>query len=163
MVKCGVTYGGGRSAWTVSGCACGFGFCGGKCTTSGATCGEAMAERVGRCARESAAEDDAVDSVDSVRTRSTGVSGCMGSVAAECADDVDGRRKIVLVEKCLPGDADCAGVCTVRMLVGDVDAARMDGGDDESCACAASDETVSGARWPCPKDWPRMRGCGRSA
>jgi len=117
---------------------------------------------VGRCARDSAAEDDAVESVESVRTRSTGVSGCTGSVAAECEDDVDGRRKIVL-EKCLPGDPVCAGVCTVRMLVGDVDAARRGGGDDESCDCAASDETVRGAKWPWPKDWPRMRGCGRSA
>jgi hypothetical protein len=70
-----------------------------------------------------------VESVDKVRPRSMGVWGCMGSVAAECADDVDGRRKIAL-EKCLPGPGD--GVWTVRMLVGDVDAARPGGGDEES-------------------------------
>jgi hypothetical protein len=51
----------------------------------------------------------------------------MGSVAAECADDVDGRRKIAL-EKWFPGD----GVWTVRMLVGDVDTAQTGGGDEES-------------------------------
>ena len=126
----------------------------------------AAAARVGRCASdETAAEDDAdadaVESMDIARPRSTGVS---GSVATECADDVDGRRKIAL-EKCLPGPGDgvCIGVCTVRMLVGDVDVARPGGGEEESCACAASDETISGARIPRPKDWPRMSGCGRSA
>lgn len=54
------------------------------------------------------------------------------------------------------------GVCTVRMLVGDVDAA-WNGGDDDSCTCAASGVTLSGARCPWPKDWPRMSGCGRRA
>jgi hypothetical protein len=160
MVKCGVTYGGGRSACEVSGWACGP--WGGKCTTSGAFGGVAVAARVGRCASdETAAEDDAdaVESMDIARPRSTGVS---GSVATECADDVDGRRKIAL-EKCLPGDGVCSWVCTVRMLVGDVDAARPGGGEEESCACAASDETMSGARIPWPKDWPRISGCGRSA
>jgi len=121
-----------------------------------------MDPRVGRCARdESAAEDEAVESVDMVRPRSMGVRGVTGSVATECADEVDGRRKIAW-EKCLPGDAVCGGVWTVRMLVGDVDT-RPDGGDEESWACAASDETLSGARCPWPKDWPRMSGCGRSA
>ena len=130
MVKCGVTYGGGRSACAVSGCECGF--CGGgKCTTRGAFCAAAANDaRVGRCARDdSAAEDEAVESVDNVRGRSTGVCGCMGSVAAECADDVDGRRKIAL-EKGLPGPGD--GVWTVRMLVGDVDVPLPGGGDEES-------------------------------
>jgi hypothetical protein len=108
----------------------------------------ATAPRVGRCeSDESAAEDDVAESVDIVRLRSIGVRGCTGSVAAECADDVDGRRKIEL-ENCLPGDADCIGVLIVRMLGGDVDTERPGGGEEESCACAASDETLSGARWP---------------
>ena len=83
--------------WTVSGCECGF-WSGGRCTTRGVFCAEGATDtRVGRCARdESAAEDEAVESVDSVRPRSIGVRGCTGNVAAECADDVDGRRKIVL-------------------------------------------------------------------
>jgi hypothetical protein len=157
-----VTYGGGKSACTVSGCECGS--CGGKCTTRGAFCDAATDPRVGRCARdESAAEDEAAESVDIVRTRSTtGVCGVTGSVATECADEIDGRRKIAL-EKCLPGDDVCDGVWIVRMLVGDVDTAPTDGGEEESWACAASDETLSGARCPWPKDWPRMSGCGRSA
>lgn len=88
------------------------------------------------------------ESVDIVRLRSTGVRGCTGSVAAECEDDVDGRRKIEL-ENCLLGDAGCtAGVRAVRMLGGDVDAERPGGGEEESWACAASEETLSGARWP---------------
>lgn len=106
------------------------------------------APRVGRCeSDESAAEDDVAESVDIVRARSTGVRGCTGNVAAECEDDVDGRRKIEL-ENCLPGDADCTEVWIVRTLGGDVDAERPGGGDEESCACAASEETLSGARWP---------------
>jgi hypothetical protein len=119
--------------------------------------------RVGRCASdERAAEDEATESVDIVRTRSTmGVCGSTGSVAAECVEDVEGRRKSAL-EKCEPGD-DVWEVWTVRMLVGEVDVARPGGGDEESCACAASDETLSGARCPWPKDCPRMSGCGRSA
>jgi hypothetical protein len=126
MVKCGVTYGGGRSAWAVSGCECRF-WGGGKCTTKGAFWGAATDVRVGRCERDdSAAEDETVESMDIVRTRSMGVCGCTGRVAAECVDDVDGRRRIVL-EKWLPD-----GVWTVRMLVGDVDAARPGGGDEES-------------------------------
>ncbi len=132
-VKWGVTYGGGKSACTVSGCACGF--CGGKCTTSGAFCGAATGPRVGMCASdESAAEDEeVVESVEIVRLRSTGVCGGAGtgSVAAECEEDVEGRRKIAL-EKCFPGDAVCDGVWMVRMLAGDVDAARPGGGDEES-------------------------------
>lgn len=104
--------------------------------------------RIGRCeSEESAAEDDAAESVDNVRVRSTGVRGCTGSVAAECEDDVDGRRKIEL-ENCLPGDADSTGVWVERTLGGDVDAERPGGGDEESCAWAASEETLSGARWP---------------
>jgi len=96
-----------------------------------AFCDAAMDARVGRWARdESAAEDEAVESVDIVRARSTGVRGVTGSVATECADEVDGRRKIAW-EKCLPGDAVCGGVWTVRMLVGDVDT-RPAGGDEES-------------------------------
>jgi len=103
----------------------------------------ATAPRVGRCeSDESAAEDDVAESADIVRAR-----GCTGSVAAECEDDVDGRRKIEL-ENCLPGDADCTGVWIVRILGGDVDAERPGGGDEESWACAASDETLSGAKWP---------------
>jgi hypothetical protein len=91
----------------VSGWVCAL--CGGKCTTSGAFCGVATAPRVGRCeSDESAAEDDVAESVDIVRLRSIGVRGCTGSVAAECADDVDGRRKIEL-ENCLPGDAEYRG------------------------------------------------------
>jgi hypothetical protein len=102
--------------------------------------------RVGRCeSDESAAEDDVAESVDIVRLRSTGVRCCTGSVAAECEDDVDGRRKIE-VENCMPGDADCTEVRVVRMLGGDVDAERPGGGEEESCACAASEETLSGAR-----------------
>ena len=65
-----------------------------------------------------------------VRPRSMGVRGVTGSVATECAEEVDGRRKIAL-EKCLPGDDVCDTVLTVRMLVGDVDT-RPDGGDEES-------------------------------
>ena len=120
---------------------------GGKCTTSGVFGDVATAPRVGRSeSDESAAEDDVAESVDIVRLRSTGVRGCTGSVAAECEDDVDGRRKIEL-ENCLTGDADCTGV-VVRMLGGDVDTERPGGGEEESCACAASEETLSGARWP---------------
>jgi hypothetical protein len=108
----------------------------------------ATTPRVGRSeSDESAAEDDVAESVDIVRLRSIGVRACMGSVAAECDDDVDGRRKIEL-ENCLPGDADCTGVLIVRMLGGDVDTERHGGGEEESCACAASEETLSGARWP---------------
>lgn len=108
---------------------------------------------------ESAAEVDAVEIEENVRPRSVGVNDWMGSVAAECVDDVDERRKITL-EKCEPGDDVCDGVWMVRMLVGDVDVGRF-GGDEESWACAASDETLSGARCPWPNDWPRIRGCGR--
>lgn len=87
---------------------------------------------MGRCASdESAADDDVAESMDNVRVRSTGVSGCTGSVAAECVDDIDGRRKIEL-ENCLPGDADSTGVWTLRMLGGDVDIERPGGGDEES-------------------------------
>jgi len=108
----------------------------------------ATATRVGRSeSDESAVEDDVAESVEIVRVRETGVRGCTGSVAAECDDDVDGRRKIEL-ESCLLGDADCTGVWVVRMLGGDVDAERPGGGEEESCACAASEETLSGARWP---------------
>ena len=82
-----------------------------------------------------------------MRLRSTGVRGCTGSVEAECEDDVDGRRKIEL-EKCLLGDDDCTEVWIVRMLGGDVDTERPGGGEEESCAWAASEETLSGARWP---------------
>lgn len=72
------------------------------------------------------------ESMDIVRVRcSTGVSGCTGNVAAECADDIDGRRNIEL-ENCLPGDDDCTGVWTVRMLGGEVDTERPGGGDEES-------------------------------
>lgn len=88
-----------------------------------------------------------MESVEVVRPRSTGVSGCTGSVAAERADDVDERRKIALV-KCLPGDGACGGVWIVRMLVGEVDGAWPGGGDEESWAWAASDETLSGAMCP---------------
>ena len=92
----------------------------------------ATAPREGRCeSDESAAEDDAAESVDIVRLRSTGVRGCTGSVAAECEDDVDGRRKIEL-ENCLLGDADCTGVWVVRTLGGDVDGERPGGGEEES-------------------------------
>jgi len=91
----------------------------------------ATAPRVGRCeSDESAAEDEVVESVDIVRVRSTGVRGCKGSVATECEDDVDGRRKIEL-ENCLPGDADCT-VWIVRMLGGDVEGDRPGGGEEES-------------------------------
>ena len=80
-----------------------------------------------------------------MRTRSAGVCGVTGNVATECADEIDGRRKIAL-EKCLLGEAVCDGVWMVRMLVGDVDTAQTAGGEEESWACAASDETLSGAR-----------------
>jgi hypothetical protein len=83
----------------------------------------------------------------------------MGNVAAECADEVEERRKIAL-EKCALGDGVCDGVWMVRMLVGDEDTAWF-GGEEESWACAASDETLSGARCAWPNDWPRIRGCGR--
>lgn len=106
---------------------------------------------------EKAVDDDVAESVEVVRARSTGVRGRVGSVATECADDVDGRRNSAL-EKCELGD----GVWTVRMLVGDVDAAWK-GGDDDSWTCAASGVTLRGARCPWPKDCPRMRGCGRRA
>jgi hypothetical protein len=87
---------------------------------------------VGRCASdESAAEDDVADSIDIVRVRSTGVSGITGRVAAECVDDVDGRRKIDL-ENCRPGDDGCTGVWTVRILGGDVDEERPGGGDEDN-------------------------------
>lgn len=110
---------------------------------------------MGMSASDESAADDA-ESVEMARARSTGERGCCctGSVAAECADDVDGRRKIARVA--------CAGVCTVRMLVGDVDAVWK-GGDDDSRTCAASGVTMSGARCPWPYDWPRMSGCGRRA
>jgi hypothetical protein len=124
-VECGVTYGGGKSACTDSGCA--WGFCGGKCTTRGAFCGAAPTGlHIGMCARgESAAEDEAkvVESIDMVRARaSTGVCGCAGtgSVAAECAEDVEGWRKITL-ERCLrQGLLALEGRCTcIYMFSGD--------------------------------------------
>jgi hypothetical protein len=100
-------------------------------TTSGAFGGGVAVARVGRCASdERAAEVNAVEIVENVRPRSVGVNDWTGSVAAECADDIDERRKIAL-EKCEPGDGVCAGVWMVRTLVGDVDVARF-GGDEES-------------------------------
>lgn len=171
-MKCGVTYGGGRRVCTVSGSVCAF--CDGKWTTRGgvwaiatvaAAAAAAAAEDarllVGRCVSDENAEDDELaERVEVVRARSTGVRGCwcrIGSVATECAEDVEGRRKSAL-EKCVLGD----GVCTVRMLFGEVDAA-WNGGDDDSWTCAASGVTLSGARCPWPKDWPRISGCGRRA
>lgn len=107
-----------------------------------------------------------MESVDAVRVRSTGVRGCCstGSVETERAEDVEGRRRKIALEKCVPGEPvdACGGVCTVRMLVGDEDAAWY-GGDEDSCTCAASGVTLSGARCPWPNDWPRMSGCGRRA
>lgn len=159
-----MTYGGGRSVCTVSGGACTF--CDGKCTTSGGDCATAGITDprfiVGRCVSdENAVEEDVAESMDVVRARSTGVRGCCswtGSVATELAEEVEGRRRKIELEKCALGE----GVCTVRMLVGEVDAAWK-GGEDDSCTCAASGVTLSGARCPWPKDWPRMSGCGRRA
>lgn len=107
-------------------------------------------------------EDDAAESVEVVRARSTGVIGCTGSMETEWAEDVDVRRRNIALEKCELGE----GVCIVRTLVGEVDAATAaawKGGEDDSCTCAASGVTLSGARCPWPKDCPRMRGCGRRA
>jgi hypothetical protein len=108
-------------------------------------------------------EDDAAESVEVVRARSTGVIGCTGSVETECAEEVDVLRRNIALEKwCALGE----GVCMVRMLVGEVDAATAaawKGGEDDSCTCATSGVTLSGARCPWPKDWPRMSGCGRRA
>lgn len=168
-MKCGVTYGGGRSVCTVSGDACAFCDDDGKCTTSGGVCAVATAAAaaaaaedtrlvVGRCVSdEKAVDEEVAERVEVVRARSTGVRGRIGSVATECADEVDGRRNSAL-EKCVLGD----GVWTVRMLVGDVDTAWK-GGEDDSWTCAASGVTLRGARCPCPKDCPRMSGCGRRA
>ena len=71
---------------------------------------------------ENAVEDDAAESMEVVRARSTGVRGCCcgkGSVATEWAEEVEVRRRKIEVGKCALGE----GVCTVRMLVGEVDAA----------------------------------------
>jgi len=86
-------------------------------------------------------------------------------VAAECADDVD-RRRNVSRTLALDGDActgDVRAADAVLVLVGEDDTSSPCeyGGEDEICACAASEVKVSGARCPCPYDCPRIRGCGR--